>query len=119
MLIAEDEEFLLDSYLAKFSEEDMDVKAVRDGQELLDVVESFKPDLIILDLLMPRKDGYDTLEALKTNKKTKHIPVIIASNIDQDESIQRGMKLGAIDYFVKSNISLVDLINKCQKYLKS
>lgn len=118
ILVVEDDEFLSDSYKDKLSNNEIQVSVARDGQEAIAQADSFKPDLIILDLVIPKINGVDVLKKLKANPKTKNIKVLIASNIDQREVVKETLALGAESYFIKSNISLADLYATCLKYLK-
>jgi len=117
ILIAEDDAALATAYHLKMTKSDFEVKIVRDGDELLNSVVGFMPDLILLDLVMPKKDGFTVLTTLKADEHLKNIPVIIASNLGQKEEIDKGMALGANDFIVKSDISLTDVINKINAVL--
>lgn len=94
------------------AKEGFDVTLVADGQEAIDRLKTFVPDVMLLDLMMPKKDGFTVLEEIQNNPDWKRIPVIIASNLGQKEDIDRGMKLGARDYIIKSDISINDVITK-------
>lgn len=115
--IAEDDKFLSSAYRVKLTKEGFEVKMASDGQELLELLKTYTPDLIILDILMPRKDGFETLKELKAIEKTKNIPVIVASNLGQKNDIDQGLSLGAADYIIKSDLSLEDLIAKIKSLL--
>jgi len=112
ILIAEDDQFLASAYRVKLTKAGFDVKIAGDGQEALKILETFVPDLILLDLMMPVKDGFSTLEDLKKNDTYKNIPVIVASNLGQKEDIDKAKGLGATDYIVKSDVALDALIAK-------
>ncbi len=118
VLIAEDDKFLSSAYRVKLAKEGFDVKVVVNGNELLTELSTFAPDLIILDLVMPSKDGFETLKEIKANDKWKGIPVIIASNLGQKDDIDQGLALGANDYIVKTDLSLNGIIAKIKTYLK-
>jgi two-component system alkaline phosphatase synthesis response regulator PhoP len=117
ILIVEDDEFLVDAYSLKLGKENYALEIARDGNEALNKLKKQKPDLVILDLVMPNKDGFAVLKEMKANKDWKDIPVIIASNINEPASIKKGLSLGANDYFVKAEISITDLVEKCCKYI--
>jgi DNA-binding response OmpR family regulator len=117
ILIVEDEEFLIDSYLARFSLEKFELKIARNGNEALSLFDTFHPNLIILDLIMSQKDGLTVLQALKHKSLPKPIPVIVATNLYNPKIIKKALALGASDYFVKSNISINELVAVCKKYL--
>lgn len=112
VLVVEDDAFLVSAYRVKLTNEGIEVRTAGDGEEALVLLKSFAPDVIIMDAVMPRKDGFATLEAIKTDEKLKSIPIIMASNLGQKEEVDRAMSLGAVDFITKSNMSLADLIEK-------
>jgi len=116
--VAEDDQFLSNAYRVKLTKEGYEVKMTADGEELIESLKTDKPDLIILDLLMPKKDGFEALKEIKENPQWKNIPVIIASNLGQTNDIDQGMKMGANDYIVKSDLSLEDLVQKIKDLIK-
>ena len=118
IVVAEDDKFLSNAYRVKLTKEGFDVKMVADGQELMNLLQKEKPDLIILDLLMPIKDGFEALKEIKANTSLKNIPIIIASNLGQKNDIDQGKALGASDYIIKSDLSLEDLVTKIKSFLK-
>ena len=118
VLIIEDDTFLANAYRVKLTKAGFEIKIATDGQEGIDMLSTFAPDAILLDLVMPKKDGFATLAELKTNENWKHIPVIITSNLGQQEDINRGMSLGAVDFLVKSNLSMNTLVEKINHYLQ-
>lgn len=118
ILVAEDDKFLASAYRVKLGKSGFEIKIATDGQEALDILETFTPDVILLDLIMPVKDGFTVLEELKKNDKWKNIPVIVASNLGQKEDIDKSMKLGATDYFVKSDMHINDVLEKINNSLK-
>ena len=112
ILIAEDDKYLMNAYRVKLAKAGFDIKLAVDGDEVLAALPDFKPDLILLDLVMPKKDGFAVLEEMKKNASWQKIPVIVASNLGQKEDVDRGMALGAKDYIVKSDTSIDDVIAK-------
>lgn len=112
ILVAEDDHFLASAYRVKLTKAGFEVLIARDGKETLDNLQSFAPDLVILDLIMPVKDGFVTLKEIKENPAYKSLPIIVASNLGQKEDTDRAMALGATDFVVKSDLNLVDLIAK-------
>lgn len=118
ILVAEDDKFLASAYQVKLSKAGFDVTVVSDGNEVLAYLKKHTPDIILLDLVMPVKDGYTRLEEIKQAPSFSAIPVIIASNLGQTEDIAKGMKLGAVDYIVKSDTSLDELIKKIESHIK-
>ena len=112
ILVAEDDKFLGNAYRVKLTKAGFEVQIARDGQEATDMLQTFIPDIILLDLVMPVKDGFSTLEEIKNNPQLKSIPVIVASNLGQKEDTDRALSLGANDFIVKSDLSLNTLIEK-------
>lgn len=112
ILIAEDDKFLSNAYRVKLTKEGFDISMAQDGIEVFEKLKDFKPDVILLDLIMPRKDGFTVLEELAKSEEYNKIPVIVASNLGQKEDIDRSFSLGAKDYIIKSEMSLEELVNK-------
>ena len=117
ILIAEDDEFLTKMYRLQLEQDNWDVEICRDGQEAMDSMDSKQPDIILLDLLMPKVDGYAVLEHIK--EKGYKFPVLILSNLSQSLDQEKCKKFGAQDYFIKSEIEIDDLTEKIKKYTKS
>ncbi len=118
ILVVEDDKFLSSAYRIKLTKAGFEVQLAFDGSEALLRLETFTPDLILLDLIMPDKDGFATLTQLKRNPQWKNIPVIVASNLGQKEDIEKSMKLGAADYIVKSDTSLDNVLSKINALLE-
>jgi DNA-binding response OmpR family regulator len=91
------------------------VIAADDGEKALNLVKTEKPDLIVLDIILPKVDGWTFLKEIKDNQTTKEIPVIIISNLSDEQSRDRGIKLGAKDYLAKINYSVSELVEKIKK----
>ncbi len=117
ILLIEDDLSIGKIYGNKLRRSNFDVSIAITGEEGLHKATMEKPALILLDLILPGKDGFQVLTELKKDPATKDIPVIILSNLGQESDIQRGFSLGAKDYLMKSNVSLVNLISKIEKYL--
>jgi two-component system, OmpR family, alkaline phosphatase synthesis response regulator PhoP len=119
LLIAEDDVFLANAYKAKLTKTGFEVGIATDGEELLAMINTFTPDAILLDLMMPKMDGFSVLEKLRKMDQYKSIPIIVATNLGQKEDIDRAMAMGASGYIVKSNLSLSDLVEKINTFLPS
>lgn len=117
VLVVEDDKFYSNIYKVKLAKEGIDARLAVDGNEALKFAREKKPDLVLLDLIMPGKDGFETLQEFKADPELKDIRVIILSNLSQDEDVKRVMSAGAFDYIVKANISLQDMVEKVKKYL--
>lgn len=118
LLIVEDDMFLVGVYKAKFAKSDLTIEIARDGDEAITKLSSFKPDVILLDLVMPRKDGYQFLAEIKAMPAYKKIPIIVASNLGQQTDMDKVQELGVADYIVKSNYSLDQIIAKIHSVIK-
>jgi DNA-binding response OmpR family regulator len=115
ILIVEDDQYIRELLTQSLSSEGYDVLQAGSGEEGIESVYLNIPDLIILDLLLPKIDGFEVLRILKDKPGTKHIPVVILSNLGQQEDIERGMELGASEYLVKPQFSL----NQINERIKS
>lgn len=118
ILIVEDDNFLANAYRVKLSKEGYTVEIATNGKSAIDYLKGNIPDLIILDLIMPEVDGFAVLEAKKAIPSVAKVPIIIASNLGQKEDIDKGMGLGAVDYIIKSDISMREIVEKIKKHLQ-
>lgn len=119
ILFVDDDNFLRKVYQAELSERNYEVILAADGLEGLEKAQLEDPDLIILDMIMPKKNGFEVLTELQRNPKTRSIPVIILSNLGQEDDKQKGIDLGAVDYLKKDNMTLDILVDKISQYLNS
>ncbi|MDD5527416.1 MAG: response regulator [Patescibacteria group bacterium] len=117
LLIVEDEQILIKVLREKFEKEDFSVALATDGGAVMGLVKSFKPDLILLDIILPKKDGLTVLKELKADAETQSIPVIIISNLGDDEKIKEALSLGAEDYLVKTQHPINEVVEKVREYL--
>lgn len=117
ILIAEDDKFYDNIYKIKFEKEGYEVRVVTDGVQALEEVKKRKPDIVLLDLVMPVKDGFETLKALKADKELASVPMIVLSSLGQDDDAAKVKALGAAEYFVKTSITIYDLVKKVKEYL--
>lgn len=117
ILVAEDDRFLLKVYTAKLKEAGYTVITCNDGAEALVKAQQTLPDLIMLDMIMPKKNGFDVLLELKANPKLQAVPVIILSSLGQESDVERGLQIGAADYLIKSNASFKDIKEKIEQYI--
>ncbi len=111
VLMIEDDRFLRKVYRNKLTLAGFEFIEAINGQEGLNKIISEKPDIILLDLILPKINGFDVLIELKRNKEIKDIPVIILSNLNQESDKKRGLSLGAQEYLVKPEVSLSDVVN--------
>lgn len=118
ILIIEDDVFLSELMAKKLKDSGFKVVKAIDGQEGLEKAASAKPNLILLDLILPGMDGFEVLKRLKSNPETDSIPVIILSNLGQREDIERGFDLGAQDYLVKAQFTPDEIVERVKKPLE-
>lgn len=118
ILVVEDTELLRRIYTDKLTQEGYQVIAAQDGMDCLAQLRANKVDLVLLDLIMPRMSGLEALDAIKSDPRTKDVPVIILSNLGQDADIQRGLDMGASDYLIKNAAKPADVSVKIRATLQ-
>ncbi len=116
ILIVEDDKFLRDLLGRKLQDEKFEVVTAIDGEEGIKKTEEEKPDMVLLDLILPSINGFEVLKKIKENPKTSAIPVIILSNLGQKEDVERALNGGAKDYLIKANFTLDEILDKIRKY---
>lgn len=117
ILLAEDDKFISRAYVDGLSRAGFQVVLASNGEEAVQKISEEKPDLVLLDVIMPDKNGFEVLESVKQIEELKSIPIIILSNLGQDSDIQKGKELGATDYLIKSNFSIKEVVEKIHKIL--
>ena len=118
ILLVEDDSFILDIYASKFKQEGYSVDIAQDGQVALEKIKNNCPDLLVLDLLVPKLDGWDVLRSVRNDPKTKDLKVIIISNLDQKSYPDDADKLGVIRYFLKIATTPDEIANAIREILK-
>ena len=117
ILLVEDDTFLGGIYSTKLKNEGFNVIHAADGVAGLAMAKEMKPQLILLDILMPKMDGFEVLQELKKDPLTKEIPVIMLTNLGQNEDVDKGLQLGAVDYLIKAHFVPVDTVARIKKVL--
>ena len=117
VFIIEDDAFLLNLLTLKLSKEDLEVVTALDGVEALEKLKTLRPAIILLDLILPRKNGFEVLQELAQDPQLHKIPVIIISNLGQESDIERGKALGAVEYYVKARLSIDELVIKVKEFI--
>ncbi len=117
ILLVEDDQFLAKILGKTLESNGYNVTYAITGKEGLTKADHADPQLIVLDIILPDIDGFELLGKFKANPRVKGVPVIIVSNLGQEEDVQRGMALGASDYIIKSDLSLNDIVAKVKKYV--
>ena len=117
ILIIEDESTMRNSLEEFFEENGYEVFGAADGEAGLELAQTKLPDLIILDIILPKKDGFEVLEHLKKDEKTKDIPIVLCTNLSSSGDIEKALALGATCYLVKTNYQLSDILKKVEEIL--
>ena len=117
ILLVEDDLFLIRAYQIKLENEGFELIIAKDALEGMEKVRNVHPDLVLLDVMLPHGSGFEILEAVKKDEMLRHIPVIILSNLGQQQDIERGLTLGAATYLIKTDVKLEDVVKTIKKYL--
>lgn len=118
VLIVEDDTFLANIYKTKFEMEGFKVSLAENGELGLSEVKKKKPDIVLLDILLPKMDGFAVLQEIKADADIKKIPVILLTNLGQKDDVEKGLDLGAIDYLIKAHFKPSETVEKVKKALK-
>ena len=118
ILIIEDDKFLRELIAQKLIKEGYDIAEAIDGEKGIKAVGEEKPDLVLLDLILPGIDGFEVLTKIKEDPKIAQVPVIILSNLGQKDDIERGLKMGAVDDLIKAHFTPGEIIEKFKAVLK-
>ena len=118
ILLVEDDEMLHNMYTQKFKNKKYEVVSAFNGAEGVKMAEAETPDLILLDIIMPKMDGFVALKKIRKSKNIGETPVIILTNLGQEEDIKKGKELGADDYFIKANHTPAEVVEKVEAVLK-
>lgn len=117
ILLVEDEEIMIDLLQRKLTKEGYEVSIARDGEEGLKVMKKVKPDLVLLDIIMPKMGGFEVMEEMAKEPELKKIPVIVISNSGQPVELDRAQKLGAKDWLIKTEFDPKEVIDKVVKQI--
>ncbi len=117
ILVAEDDKMYASVYKNKLTKEGYDVTLVSNGIDAVKKAKEIKPDLMLMDLIMPVMDGFEALRQIKEDPGSSNVRVIVMSNLGQDSDISRAKELGAEEYFVKSSVSIMELMDKIKAYI--
>lgn len=117
VLLVEDDVFLASIYQKKFEMEGYKISVAEDGEKGLADAKKKKPDIILLDILLPKLDGFAVLEQLKADASTKNIPVVLLTNLGQKDDVEKGLEAGAADYLIKAHFKPSEIIDKVKQVL--
>lgn len=117
ILLVEDDPFLIDIYTTKLKESGFSVEVASDGEEAIRKVKEKNFDLMLLDIVLPKLDGWDILRQIKADSKLKDLKIIIISNLSQKEEVERGMNLGVEKYLIKAHYTPSEVVKEIKKVL--
>lgn len=117
ILLAEDDIFLSSLLGNRLKKEGFEVMNVKSGNEVAKAAKTFLPDLILLDLIMPGKSGFEVMEEINADPQAQKTPIIVLSNLGQDTDMLKGKNLGAVQYVVKARITIDDLVKQIKDFL--
>lgn len=117
ILLAEDDKFISRAYKVGFEKAGLHVVLACDGTDALEKIRKEKIDIVLLDIIMPQKNGFEVLSEIKRDQALRHIPVVMLSNLGQDSDMVKAKSMGALDYMVKSNFSMKDVVEKVSQWI--
>ena len=117
ILLVEDDSFLLGMYATKFEIEGFKVVMAEDGEKAFKLAVKEMPDIILLDIILPKVNGFEVLRQLKATVATAKIPVLLLTNLSQKDEIEQGLKMGAEDYLIKAHFMPSEVVDKIKKVL--
>ncbi|MFA4871496.1 MAG: response regulator [Patescibacteria group bacterium] len=117
VLLVEDDLMIVEMYKMRFEEEGYAVLVTDKGSEAIEIAEKEKPDIILLDVILPEVDGFTVLQKLKNDIKTKEIPILLLTNLGQESDKEKGLQMGAADYFIKAQHTPVEVIQKIKELI--
>lgn len=118
VLLIEDDIFLSSMYITKFKLEGFEAILGNNGEEGLALAKAEIPDIILLDIMMPKMNGFDVLENLKKDSRLKNIPIVMLSNLSQKDEIERCLSMGADDYLIKAHFMPSEVVAKIKKTME-
>lgn len=117
ILLVEDDDALASVYLKRLQAEGFDVKRVPNGEDALAAAIEYKPNLVVLDIMMPKVSGFEVLDIMRNTPETAKVKIVVLSALSQDSDKERAMSAGADDYLVKSQVVISDVIEKIKHHL--
>lgn len=117
ILIVDDDPFILDMYVIKFKEQGFQIDTATDGKAALEKIEEGKPDIILLDVVMPKMDGFDVIKKIQGSKTPHTFKILFLTNFGQKEDVERGMQLGADGYIIKAHFTPSEVVAKVKQLL--
>jgi DNA-binding response OmpR family regulator len=118
ILIIEDDKFLRELIARKLTSENFEPIEAKNGEDGFEKIKNDKPDLVLLDLILPGIDGFEVLKQAREEQVGQEIPIIILSNLGQKNDVDKGMELGAVDFLIKAHFTPQEIIEKIKNFLK-
>ena len=118
ILVVDDDPFILDMYVIKFKEQGFQIDTATDGKMALDRIEAGKPDIVLLDVVMPKMDGFDVIKKLQEDKRPRTFKILFLTNFGQKEDVERGILMGADGYIIKAHFTPSEVVKKVKELLK-
>lgn len=119
ILLVEDDDALASVYITRLQAENFDVRRVANGEDALATALSYHPDLVVLDVMMPKVSGFDVLDILRNTPETADLKIIMLTALSQESDKERAQALGVNDYLVKSQVVIADVVERIRHYLPS
>ena len=117
ILLVEDDNFLSTLLKNRLVKEGFEVLHATSGSQALELLQTKKPDLVLMDIILPEKSGFEAMEAILADPRYGQPPVMIISNLGQPSDVERGKRLGAVQYFVKAEVSIDDIVTKVKEFI--
>ena len=118
ILLVEDDPFLADIYTTKMKEAGFDIQVVEDGGGVIARIKEQKPDLLLLDIVLPHLDGWEVIRQIKESADLKDLKIIILSNLGQKNEVEKGLQMGAVKYLIKAHYTPTEIVEEIKKVLK-
>ncbi len=118
ILLIEDDPFLGEMYAAKFSQSGFKIEIAIDGKKGMERIKTSRPDLVLLDIVLPKIDGFEILKKIKKDPRTKKIPVVLLTNLGQKNEVEKGLALGADEYIIKAHFTPTAVVAKVKEILE-
>ena len=119
ILLVEDDPLLIDIYTTKLQQSGFEVQTVEEGEKAVTAIQQERPDIVLLDIVLPHVDGWEILQQVQASEELKRIPIVILSNLGQKEEIEKGLRLGAVRYLIKAHYTPSQVVEEVVKLIGS
>ena len=119
ILLIEDDPLLIDIYTTKLQQSGFEVQTVEEGEKAVTAIQQERPDIVLLDVVLPHVDGWEILQQVQASEELKRIPIVILSNLGQKEEIEKGLRLGAVRYLIKAHYTPSQVVEEVVKLIGS